>query len=184
LAGFPIHLLKNNKRKSIIYTALLISIVIYFNARFFRPAYYIDINDRQKFSGKNWQYQVTASIFDYLPIYAATPPSDPAPDKPIILSGNSTITDYQKGTNWQKGQILTTSPKSTIQLPLFYYPGFKLWLNDQPKSITYDNQLGLITFEIDEGDNNFEVKMTKTPPRLIGDLLTILGIILILIIYV
>ena len=184
LAGFPIFLLKSNRKLSIVYASLLIFSVIFFNARLFRPSRYIDINDQQKFSGQNWEYQITASIYDYLPIFAKTPPAKPAPQSPQILDGDSQIVQFQKGTDWQKGKILTTSPSSTIQLPLFYYPGFKLWLNGQEIPFDYQNELGLITFQTSSGQNDFIVKMTKTPVRLTGDLLSLLGLLLLFILYV
>lgn len=182
LAGFPIFLLKNRRIRAIFYTIFFIFVVIYFNVGFFRPSEYINIDDQQKLSGKSLERQVTASIYDYLPIFAQAPPSTPAPNLPQIISGNAQIINYAKGTDWQKGGIVS-SEKSTIQLPVFYYPGFKLWLNDQQTDISYSNNLGLITFNVQAGESQFYLKLTKTPDRIIGDILTIIGI-LILIFYV
>lgn len=182
LVAFPIFLIKNNKRLATFYTALMILIVIFFNGRFFRPSEYIKINDQQKLSGENLEYQITASIYDYLPIFAKTPPSAPAPNLPQIIKGSAQISNFSRGSNWQKGDLVVTED-STIELPVFYYPGFKLWLNDQEIKIDYKNNLGLIIFNAPKGDYHFHLKLTRTPDRLIGDVLTIIGI-LILIIYV
>jgi len=182
LAAFPIFLLKHQKKQALIYTSILIFSVIYFNSRLFRPSTNIQINDQQKLSGQNLEYQITASIYDYLPIYANQPPSAKAPEIPQLINGSAQIVEFKKGSNWQKGRLIANQD-STIQLPSFYYPGFKLWINDQIVDFTYDNNLGLITFQIPEGDHHFYLKLTNTPDRILGDILTIIGI-LILFLYV
>jgi len=177
LAAFPIFLLKHQKKHAFIYTSILIFLVIYFNSRLFRPSSYIQINDQQKLSGENLEYQITASIYDYLPIFANQPPSAKAPETPQLIKGSAQIINFQKGSNWQKGSLVADQD-STIQLPSFYYPGFKLWINDQISDLTYDNNLGIITFQIPKGNHHFYLKLTNTPDRIVGDILTIIGILM------
>lgn len=179
IAGVPSYIFRHNKKLNILISSIIIFVVIVFNAKFFHPQNYIQINDSQKFSGTNWYYQISAGIFDYLPKNALYPPSSPAPLLPKVIEGNSTIYDFQKGTNWQSGIINATTP-SIIQLPLFYYPGFKLSINNQSQSFTYQNELGLITFNVPAGKHHFYVNLSRTLDRLIADLLTMLSIIIIL----
>src|SRR4030043_139468 len=61
---------------------LLISGVIILNVNYFRPIGWLDITDQDKFSGELWEKQITASIFDYLPVFAKAPPAGKAPAPP------------------------------------------------------------------------------------------------------
>ncbi len=178
IAGFPLKIIKN-KRRARQLTALLIFLLIFFYSRFFSPSQWLNIKDQDKFSGENWKNQQTMSIFDYLPIFASAPPASPAPQEPQIIHGQANIINFQKGTNWQKGEVDVSQP-ATIQLPLFFYPGFKLWLNQKETDFSYQNQLGLITFNLPSGRHQFLVKLTSTLDRKIGDTISLISILVLI----
>lgn len=151
---------------------LLISGVIFLNAFYFQPREWYDISDKEKFSGQSWERQLTISIFDYLPIFAKAPPSEKAPDFPVFLSGEGRILSFKKGTNWQRGEIEAMND-SKIQLPIYYFPGMKAWVDNKNVDIDYSNYLGLVSFEIPAGKHNLSVKLLRSPVRVFGDWLTI-----------
>ena len=162
--------------KLIIYPlSAIVIITILFNSAFFKPSNWFYISDSEKFSGKSWNKQITSSIFDYLPIYAKYPPAAAAPDKLEIISGKAKIIDGQKGTNWQRWKIEATTD-SEIRLSLFDYPGWKVFVDNKNVSINHNNELGLITFSVPSGDHEIYVKLTRTPIRTIGEILSIIGI--------
>lgn len=174
LTGVMVFKIKSAKIAGLI-GFLMIFGVIFLNANYFRPDKWYDITDKEKFSGESWEKQVTASIFDYLPVFAKAPPAQKAPDLPEIISGEGKIENFQKGTDWQKGKILVETEKAEIRLPLFYFPGFKVWVDQKSVPITYNNSLGLITFEVPGGEHEFLVKLTDTSIRQLGDFLTVLS---------
>ena len=147
------------------------------NVNYFRPADWFDISDQDKLSGEEWQKQITASIFDYLPVFAKAPPGKKAPEGPEIIAGEAEVIHFEKGTDWQKGKIRTLSQQARIRLPLFYFPNFELKIDDKKAPIDYQNDLGLITFDIDQGEHDFYVKLKRTPIRILGDLLTVSSLI-------
>ncbi|MBM3208966.1 hypothetical protein FJZ40_01595 [Candidatus Shapirobacteria bacterium] len=153
--------------------------VIYLNVQYFRPGGWFDISDKEKLSGQLWEKQLTTSIFDYLPKFATMPPTQKASDRPEIVEGQAEITSYEKGTNWQKGEIKVISNGATIRLPLFYFPGFKAYLNGKEIKIDYHNYLGLITLQIPEGDQRIFVSLERTPARWLGDLVSLVSFILV-----
>lgn len=162
--------------KLIIYPlSAIVIITILFNSAFFKPNHWFNISDSEKFSGESWNRQITSSIFDYLPIYAKYPPTTAAPDKPEIISGKAKIIDSQKGTNWQRWKIKATTDIE-IRLSLFDYPGWKVFVDNKNVSINHNNELGLITFSVPSGDHEIYVKLTRTPIRTIGEILSIIGI--------
>jgi len=84
-------------------TAIVLIGLFALNIKYFYPVHSGPITDEQKFSGLNWERQITSGIYDYLPKTAAKAAISPAreyideidpKDALITLSGE------QKGTDW------------------------------------------------------------------------------------
>lgn len=148
---------------------------------FFTPKGWLNINDADKFSGVSWEKQLTISIFDYLPIYATLPPIQKAPGFPEVLEGNVKFLEYKKGSDFQEG-TLEASKDSLIRIPLYDFPGMEVkidgkitqHINNDCRGETYC--LGLITFSVPQGLHKIEAKLTDTPVRKIGNILTLLSL--------
>lgn len=164
LGGGLIFLIRNAKFKII--TALVLSfIIIAFNFPFFKPEKMIEINDTDKlFSSLGWLKLQTDAIFDYLPKSAKAPPASPAPEKPQIIQGKGEISEVKKGTNWYNFKA-TVAKESVVQIPIYYFPGWKVWIDGKESSITYDNDLGLITIRLSSGVHNISARLTNTAVR-------------------
>ncbi len=159
---------------------LSLFVVIFFNAPYFTPRIWFKINDQEKLSGASLQNQVTASIYDYLPIYAKAPPATAAPDYPEAVGGEIEVLSFEKGTDWEKGEIRVISDGAQVKLPLFYFPKFEVLVDGELVAIDHQNDLGLITFWVDEGVHDFEVELKNTPVRTVGDLISLSSIIFII----
>ena len=158
---------------------LVVSFNLMLNLSFFRPARFIEVSDSEKFSGKNWQLQQTISIFDYLPIFAEAPPAERAPDTPVVVEGEVIVLDGQKRTNRQTWKLDVKSQEAVIRLPLFYFPEWKVWRDGELNEIDYDNKLGLITITLPSGEHFLEARLTDTPIRQLGNLASLVGILMI-----
>ena len=66
------------KKKGFILIILVIFVLIFYGS-FFKPKEWYLIDDEAKLSGDNYQRQVTASIYDYLPKSAVKAPGEMAP---------------------------------------------------------------------------------------------------------
>lgn len=171
---------------SIIYGLVIILSLFFLYGNFFKPHTWLNISDKDKFSGKLWEKQLTVSIFDYLPIFAHLPPSSRAPFLPEVMDGVANFKNYEKGSNFQKGRIEVIRD-ANIRLPLFYFPGMVVLLNDKEVSYYYTdcrNQkycLGLISLNIPKGRYLLEVRLTDTLIRRVGNLVTLGSIIILLI---
>ncbi len=168
--------IKFASRKKVFLSSFLIFLVIFLNAGFFRPSQWYEISDQEKFSGELWEKQLTISIFDYLPIFAKMPPDKKAPEEPIFIEGEGKIISYQKGTNWQKGQIEITQ-KATVRLPFFYFPGWEIYVDDQKTDFSYDNFLGLPTFSLSEGKHQIYARLNDTPIRKTSNIVSTISIL-------
>ena len=165
---------------------LAVAVSLYLNISYFVPKDWLDITDEQKFSGVSWQKQMTISIFDYLPIYSTLPPINEAPKTPEILDGNALVLNYKKGSNFQTGNLKVIE-ESTIRLPLFDFPGMQVKVNGDVVS-HYNNDCrghdfcyGLITFKLPSGDYKIETRLTNTPIRTLGNIITLLSIVALII---
>ncbi|MGI5826754.1 MAG: 6-pyruvoyl-tetrahydropterin synthase-related protein, partial [Patescibacteria group bacterium] len=150
--------------------------VIFLNAFYFNPSRWYNLTDSEKFSGELWEKQLTISIFDYLPKSAETPPDSKAPEFPLVLEGGAEIVDYQKGSDWQRAKVQVTK-EAVLRFPLYYFPGFKAWIDGQQTTIDSQNKLGLITISVPSGEHEIYVKLKRTWPRKIGDIVSALSLI-------
>lgn len=164
---------------------LIVLVALLFYANFFKPLKWLDISDKDKFSNVSWEKQLTISIFDYLPIFATLPPISKAPEKPEVLEGQATFLSYQKGSNFQTGEV-DVYEQSKIRLPLFYYPGMEVSVDNQKVPIWYNdcrNQefcLGLITFELSPGKHIIKAELERTSLRLMADVISISSLLILL----
>jgi hypothetical protein len=183
LSGFFIYF---SGRFKYILGVILIILSFLLNISFFVPKDWLDINDSDKFSGISWQKQMTISIFDYLPIYATLPPIKEAPPIPEVLDGKALFNDYKKGSNFQTGKVEVLED-ATIRLPLYDFPGMQVKV-DNKKVEHYNNDCrgqefcyGLISLKLPDGNHMVEVRLTDTPVRKIGNLISLVSIISIII---
>ncbi len=171
------------RRKSRLFLGILISVLaIFLNINYFRPRdWYFDIDDSKKFSGELWERQLTISIFDYLPIYATLPPWSKAPQFPEIIFGDAKILSYNKGSDYQIGEVVVLSDKARIRAPIFDFPGMVVLANG--KTIPHFNNdcssqrycLGLVTFDLDYGRYNIEIRLKDTPVRKIANIISLVS---------
>jgi hypothetical protein len=179
LSGIAVYLA--GKGKYILGVVAIISAFVLY-AGYFQPKDWQYISDKEKFSGKLWEKQLTISIFDYLPIYAELPPPSRAPDYPEVLEGQLKFLDYKKGSNYQLGEV-EVGKKALIRLPLFDFPGMVVKVDGKKVNHWSDDCrdqpycLGLITFNLSEGKHSIEAKLTNTPVRLMGNIISSLSII-------
>lgn len=160
-------------RKARLVTILMVIMVLSFNLSFFQPEKILNTTDEEKlFSAKGWNKLQTDAIFDYLPIYAKEPPTKPAPNSPLFIEGTGEILNFQKGTDWEQFSAESVVHGSIIQTPLYDFPGMKVWVNGKETPINHDNFLGLISFEVPQGESKIKVKLTNTPVRFFSNIIS------------
>ncbi|RJQ24513.1 hypothetical protein C4577_07675 [Candidatus Parcubacteria bacterium] len=180
ISGAIISLLTSQRRKFVSF--VLIALVVATNFSYFRPERFIQTDDKQILEGDNWDKLIKRSIFDFLPVYAELPPAELATVRYEIIQGDVVINDFKEGSNWI---YFKADAKNDVKIRLsqYYFPGWKILVNNRPVSIDYNNQLGLMTFSINKGSYEIRAKLENSPVRVIANLLTILGLIVMIVIY-
>lgn len=184
LSGVVIYFLRKQRLEIVLGAALIISVFI-LHSSFFHPLKWFNMTDREKFSGKLWETQLTVSIFDYLPIYSILPPIQKAPAYPEVMDGKADFISYKKGSDFQKGEINVVE-KANLRLPLFDFPGMVVKIDGREIAHNHNdcrNQkfcLGLISFEVPEGKHTIEASLTDTFVRRLGNSLTLLSFLVLI----
>lgn len=160
-----------NHKKYLIFALTGLIFLLY--SHYFSPQSWIDINDQEKFSGENWRLQQTISIYDYLPVFAKAPPGERAPKTLIPITGEILVNQKSSGTDWQRYEIDVISQRVLVQIPQFYFPGWKVLVNGTNYPISFENELGLMQLELKQGSYTIEAKLTNTPVRSSGNLISL-----------
>lgn len=170
--------------RGIILGGVLMLAVLALHLSFFQPKEWFPLSDTEKFSGNLWEKELTISIFDYLPIYAKLPPTSRAPATPEILDGRADFVSYKKGSDHQEGRVIVQKT-ATIRLPLFDFPGMQVKVDDKVVPHRHDDCrgekfcLGLISFNLSEGEHIIEARLTNTEVRALANTITLVSLFII-----
>lgn len=113
---------------------------------------------------------------NYLPIST----TEKIPQAPLsryeILTGDSSISDFQEGSNWINLKMETRS-HTILRLSQYYFPEWKIFVDN--KEILFDyknNSLGLMTIILGKGSHTIEARLYDTPIRSLANMLSLAGI--------
>ncbi|MBI2196433.1 hypothetical protein HYU45_02355 [Candidatus Daviesbacteria bacterium] len=164
------------KYRNLLWITLVFAVVT-LNFPYFRPEKFIQTNDQKLLSGIDFDRQIKRSIFDYLPIYAKEPPAELATERYQILTGESRVYDFNEGTNWITFKTETLA-HTIIRLSQYYFPSWKIYVDGKETAVEYkDNSLGLMTFILGKGNHEIMARLYDTPIRSVGNLITLVGIV-------
>ena len=102
---------------------------------------------------------------------------------PAVLSGKASV--MVNSISAPRAEMeLVVKEKAEIQLPLLYYPGYKIYVDNGEKSwtITPHEVDGLLSFELEKGEYTVKTDYVGTPIRITGKVLTILSSVAVLLI--
>lgn len=171
--GGSVILLVNKKYQTLL-LVVLSTLTVLLNFSYFKEdIWFPNLTDHQKLSGKAFFDQSAAGLKDYWPNYSTSFPSSLAPDLPLV-KGDANISNYQKKSNRLEMDIEIKTP-STVTLPLVYFPNWQLYLDGQLTSFKIDKSLGLITFDLKEGNYFVQLLFKNTSLRSVANLLSFLS---------
>lgn len=157
---------------------LLLAPIVLFNFMYFQPEKFIQTDDATLLSGKDWDKQIKRSIFDYLPKSAKEPPAELALVRYEILTPEPVdVNAFYEGTNWFSMNI-KTNDHTIIRFSQYYFPGWQIYVNGTPVSISSDNNLGLMTITVGAGEFKIDGRLYNTAPRVAGNVISIIGVLL------
>ena len=162
----------------IIVSTGLVVITVLLNWQYFRPEhFYYGLTDTEILSGQNFVDQQKGALLDYLP-KTALEPRELAPKDPYVASGSATITNFvNKSGSWEFK--VKAEEESTVEVPVFDFPGWKVFVNGEEFPHAHENILGRIGVDLPVGEFEVSGKFTNTPIRNLGNTITLVSIVLV-----
>ncbi len=179
LAGFCLSFLKGYFKNLLMWIFVIITVLLNWN--YFIPRdFYPWINDRNKLEDPLWEIQQKAGILDYLP-KTAFEPAGRAPNHPELLTGKAEFLNYTVQSNNFSFKAKVYE-KSYFQVPVFDFPNWTVYVNGKKAEHDNKSNLGRIGLEVQPGTYEVAGFFKDTLVRTIGNSLTILSWILLLLI--
>lgn len=177
IGGMTLLFLGEQWRKYV--AALVVALTILLNFNFFKPdKFYFNLTDSKKLSGDLWEEQARATISDYLPV-GAYEPKEAAPDKPQVTKGVADIKGFiNKSSRWQFSVLVEEAAE--IELPVFDFPNWEVYVNKQKILHRSDNLLQRIQFRLEPGSYEVIGKFTNTPVRNLSNIITFFSFVTII----
>lgn len=176
LMSVSIPMIEKVFRKKIYFAGLLFMVIL--SVAFFWKASlgYHQIDEKYY-----WNFPLNTTYYGETDVIWSAGPAKGSPNSRIeIISGNGEIRNFIKKNHYQT--FVTKSPEPlTIVSNTQYFPGWRVYVNGSEVPIQFQdpNHRGLIVFDVSKGENNVLVKFEENKLRLIADILSITGLILI-----
>jgi hypothetical protein len=102
---------------------------------------------------------------EYEPVWVATRPDRPAPaSRLLLLEGQVRVLESElSGTSYT--WVLEVSKPAQLRVATFFYPGWHLTVDSQPRSLSIRNPYGLMDFSLEAGVHRVELDFGTTPLR-------------------
>ena len=162
------------KNKHLYLLAITFSLLaIIFNWQYFRPEhFYKDVTDEIKLTGTSFIDQQKGSLLDYLPKTALEP-------REVASKLDNFV---NKSNSWELK--ISVDGKTMVEVPVFDFPGWTVFIDDKKSSHSNKNVLGRISFSVPPGEHVATGKFLNTPIRALGNSITIISLLILGFIYV
>lgn len=112
------------------------------------------------------EFQGTTDTGESSPIWSVRFMEKEASQKVIVADGDAIIEDFSE-TSTRKTFYLSSNTPSKVVLNTLYFPGWKIYINDQEQTIEFQDQSyhGLITFNVPEGHHKVQAFFESTKVR-------------------
>jgi hypothetical protein len=144
-----------------------------------RPNSYVSFPDDYYLTNQS----TTTSSDELMPIWVKEKPEQKYERKVEVISGDADINIISQETAKTVFEI-NAEEESRIALNTIYYPGWELNENGRRVEFSYDNPEGIIEFDINEGTHELTAEFKDNSLRTFANFLSILGIIVVLILWV
>lgn len=177
--GFMISLLAGffwSQHKFIRYFSVVLCIVagilILPNAR---PSLYFDKGDSYYLTND----ATTTSSSELMPLWVKSPPSLRQEKKGEVIKGDGSISN-----SFADSRLITftvdAKGKTILRINTIYYPGWTIQADGVTVPIDYSNRLGVMDITVPGGRHEVVAKFGETPLRLTADILSLVGIIIVI----
>lgn len=179
LSGFLVfYISKYSKRLGLITAFIIVTGTLVFNAKLFKPSQYTDIDSSVYTARENVLWKTSKISDEYLPKAFSKPQllQDLPSGNPKNVKGEGQAFIHEKSSKRVAGSF-ENSTKTTILLQKAYYPNWKATVNGKNAVLQQDSKG--VMLDLPSGSGTFSIEFKQTALELLGNYLTILGIIVI-----
>ncbi len=133
----------------------------------------------------------TTSTGDFLPIEAALAPVPPMPTLiesylqpgPVDRVNRAALPHGARVEILEHGPLsdrfaVSTPKKLILRIYTFYFPGWKAYVDGEEVEISVAGPEGFITLAVPKGDHDVAVRFEDTPPRVVGWIVSAIGVLM------
>lgn len=172
LACFLLFSVKNVTRFAL---GVILLLLLFASSFQYRPSVFFDKGD----SYYSTNEASTTVKNEYLPTWVKNNPSKHYKDKAEIIDGKI----YSLVVRPNSIVFDATSPKPTkITINTIYFPGWKVFIDSNNSVINYNNEKGLIKFDMPAGIHRISAYFLETPIRLGSDIVSAVSALILLVI--
>lgn len=168
-----VFLFKNSRRKVLIIIFLsVLSVAFYWKA----------MEGYKRIDTKHyWNFPLNTTYYGETDVIWSAGPATSYPKNRVeFISSGGEISDFVRKNSEIKFDVFAES-KADLVAHIQYFPGWNAYVNDKKVPIQFQdpNHRGEIVFSIPEGNSNVIIKFEENKLRLIADVMTIFGFLLI-----
>lgn len=183
-------LLFNSQKKQIIVASLIILLVIFFYKDLFRPnGYLTNVTDKSYTSQEVIRWKTSIMAYEYVPVGIATKlnnshrnidvtEKDISKSNYTVLKGKIDVNEEIIKPHFKQFSVYGNG--GVLRINQFYYPGWKIFIDDIEVSYSANNRLKLLDVNIPSGNHTVVAAFYDTPLRQLGNILTAASILAIL----
>jgi hypothetical protein len=171
--------------KTVLLSMSIVTVVLLATqARFFAPETYIthtaQFYDTDPFFIRT---QMSRTLNDYLPKQIQNDAFPEATEERLtVLSGDGWVSVNQDHPTKLRSTI-SCQTDCVIQINTFQFPGWQLILNGKPTSLEPALDFPVYILTLPSGEHDITVQLTDTPVRKLGNILSVIGIVVIFVLY-
>jgi len=186
-----------NKKQNIFFTLLLLVLIIFVNKNYFKPQNYnLNLQDKGFISEENIKWDVSITSFEYVSSGVALKEIKdglqyaPFISKDTIAKNRLDIVTETKDIKLiaDKTHFLSfktfSNEEFLINTNIFFFPGWKVYLDEKEISYLTDNNLQTISFTVPAGDHKVNVRFENTLIRNIANMVSLLSLFLIFLFFI
>jgi hypothetical protein len=178
--GVPFLLLRDAPRQLVnVLMVALIAAIFVLNFRHADPQTFLKTTDAD-YSPHNIATEgLAATAREFEPIDVQQFPSTPAQEPLTVTAGIAAYRVIERTPILQSFRI-HVDKDAQLRLSTFYFPGWKVYVDDGATAVSHSNSQGLMEFRLAPGDHNVRVAFEDTPIRHWSTLLSLLCLVLLI----
>jgi hypothetical protein len=157
---------------------LVIIFLIIANYNFFKPESYSEKTAFAHLYSRDSLLVNDELPKDYLPIWVKKTSTERI-TQPIIVNGIAEVSDYISGSSYAHFRM-TVKEDSEVELPITFFPGWKVELNGKSVYLDEPSESGLIRFRVSTGQYLVRAYFGNTPLRTAGNIISCISLLILM----